>query len=100
CYHRDLLSFPTRRSSDLMQPLSSALPRQAALPEWSKKMGRTARFCEPRLNLLEEGDPCVGCLFLARLSGCCAALSGVTAVSTIRSKSTRLNSSHRTISYA
>src|SRR5436189_3034005 len=74
--HRDLHSFPTRRSSDL------------SAPPW------TPFF---RLQVALEGLPYFGQGFGHSLPGW---LQGTAVVVTRDRKSTRLNSSHRCISYA
>src|SRR5439155_24618503 len=85
--HRDLPSFPTRRSSDLFQP-DHVLTAQVALPPSAyTDLGRRFSFYEALVARLGA---------LPGVEG--AALSS--GVLGLDRKSTRLNSSHVAISYA
>src|SRR5207247_6391183 len=81
CYHRDLHSFPTRRSSDLMTTLS-AVGIEAVKPE-SERDKELKRLFEA--NAANE----------SKISELQAKVDAHT-----DRKSTRLNSSHEWISYA
>src|SRR5437762_7253061 len=92
--HRDLHSFPTRRSSDLYSPLGHGFltgkirsPQELADDDWRKTNPRfTEGNFEKNLRLVDEVE---------------AVASEVEASpAQVRSESTRLNSSHRCISYA
>src|SRR5690606_41396669 len=88
-YHRDMRSFPTRRSSDLGRPWSSVLtgaPGFVRVPDG----GRIAIAARP-----VAGDPLAVNLATSRHVGLL-----VPDFTTRDRKSTRLNSSHVKISYA
>src|SRR5205807_9136667 len=79
-HHRDLHSFPTRRSSDLWAPPPSACCSRCL-----------RRWCRRRSTLPSSSTPCALC---SRPAG-----AGPKRARRDR-KSTRLNSSHLVISYA
>src|SRR5207248_9148426 len=96
--HRDLHPFPTRRSSDLVMPTFMA--------KWSKDLPGCSGHLHESLWTL-DGQPVFldprGYKGMSKtmqhyVAGQVALLPAMTAL--IDRKSTRLNSSHRTISYA
>src|SRR5437764_11142307 len=84
--HSDLHSFPTRRSSDLIERLRVPAPARAGLALPSLIALQRKQLLELLSALLGGGDE-LGLVLAVRRHG-------------LDRKSTRLNSSHRCISYA
>src|SRR5262245_65010923 len=88
----DLLSFPTRRSSDLEMP-----PGAGGLPTLRLDIAYTAALPASRATVILRDDNFAG---RAGWQEMVADASGGLALSEADRKSTRLNSSHLGISYA
>src|SRR5437667_391111 len=98
CYgdHRDLHSFPTRRSSDLSP---AAVPATVAIPSTAQRRGAgtsTPTSAGSQTNVYHSGQAPYGCQSHRPPSAASAAQPHAAG----DRKSTRLNSSHITISYA
>src|SRR5207253_11464378 len=98
--HRDLRSFPTRRSSDLANTASGRMPTAA------ERSGDFSQTTNPLGQPVQVFDPLTGAPFAGnlipqnRISPQARALMTLFPLPNLDRKSTRLNSSHVAISYA
>src|SRR5690606_40949689 len=97
CARRDLRSFPTRRSSDLLRP-ASELSQGTGKAQQGKLLVEIAELYE---NCLGRPEYALRARIAAwRLQGDLPAETGELSPTHADRKSTRLNSSHVKISYA